>query len=151
MRLFSLTRDAHAQIYNVMISPRCQGPAIIKDIHVIAPIALWASGKGLQIYISDNDGGGIVDTVTLPKPDGQLIFETLNFKYFSAIPTREPYLATIPALNSVAGAGAVGQQIKLDYPVNKSSFYVKVLMMGENQIIEGMLRVLEGVDLTRFF
>lgn len=151
MRLFSLARDGHAQVYNVMISPRCQGPAVIRDIFLSAPNAVYNIAKGVKIYVSENDGGGIVSTATLQNPSGTAIFEDMAFKYNGIPPPGSPFLHGYQQVYTLAGQRQPGTIITLDYPVDMPSFFVKVQMMNENQAFEGMLRVLEGVDLTRFF
>jgi hypothetical protein len=134
-----------------MVSPRCQGPAIIKDILLNSPNQGWAAGQGVKIYVSDNNSDGVVSTGTFPNVSGQLIFEELQSKYASLPPTTAPVLAPIKCLYTVTGEQGTGTVIPLEYPVNKTSFFVKVLMVGQTSQMEGMLRVLEGVDLTRFF
>ena len=151
MRLFSLARDGHGNVHNVMISPRIQGPAIIKDIQFAAPAAPWAVAKGVKIYVSDNDSGGVVASATTQNPSGDAIFEDLLFKYAGIPPVESPFLHGYPQ-GSLAGPTFVGGVTQpLDYPVNRDSFFVKVYFKGENQAIEGIIRVIEGVDLTRFF
>lgn len=151
MRIFSLARDAHANVNNVMISPRCQGPAIIKDIILAAPNAIWGLVRGVKIYISDNNGGGVVDSAVTQTPTGDVIFEDMTFKYNGVPPAQSPFLHGEQAVHTLAGARTPGTVIPLDYPVNRAGFYIKVYVIGENQALEGHLRVLEGVDLARFF
>jgi len=134
-----------------MVSPRCQGPAVIKDFILTAPNAVFAGGKAVRILISDNDGGGIADSASTQTPSGDVIFEDLLFKYTSAIPATAPRWEGITDSYSVAGQRIPGTVIPLDFPVNRSTFFVKVYILNESQALEGMLRVLEGVDLTRFF
>lgn len=151
MRVFSMSRDSHAQIYNVMISPRCQGPAVLVDFQLSAPLATVAVAKGIKIFISDDDAGGVISTATLPTLSGDPIVEDFLFKNNSASPAASPFLHGYQAVHTAAGARGPGNIVTLNYPINRTSFFVKILIVGENQAMEGQLRVLEGVDLTRFF
>lgn len=151
MRIFSLARPAYANLYNVMVSPRCQGPAIIKDIILRAPLAVVAGNKGLKIFISDNNGDGVIDSAGAVSPSGDPIHEDLLFKYVGQPPAGSPYLHGYTLLNTAVGEIVAGTVIPLDYPVNRTSFFIKVYIILENQRLEGQIRVLEGVDLTRFF
>jgi len=151
MRLFSFTSDGRINPYRLIISPRCQGPAVIKDFILSAPNEVFAPSAYMKIFISDDNAGGNADSATELNPTGEKIWEQFLFNYAGTMPAVAPVFKGHQSVYTAAGEHTMGPIIPLDYPVNKTSFFIKVYMFGSQQNYEGQLRVLEGVDLTRFF
>jgi len=117
---------------------------LYKDVNVGPPLTRW------RIWISDNNNDGVVDSATETNPSGDNIIEDFLFK--DSPPTAvKPFLGNSATNYSIVGSTPPHHIRKLEFPVNRTSFYIKVQFANASQQIEASMRVLEGVDLARFF